>query len=64
MSLAKALVYGYAWVLLAGVVVYAYAEGIARVDAEDPVHSGARPDSRHYVACEELPSNTLPPCGE
>lgn len=53
---------GWCWLVLG--VLYAYAVGISRWDDEEPMHSGARPDSRHYVAVEELPGNSLPPCGE
>ena len=39
-------------VVFGAALVYAYAVGISRLDDEEPMHSGARPDSRCYVGVD------------
>lgn len=51
-------------VVFGAALVYAYAVGLSRWDEDSLEPSGARPDCRHYVAVDELPGNSLPPCGE
>lgn len=52
---------GWCWLVLG--VLYAYAVGISRWDDEEPMHSGARPDSRHYVAVDPSSPEVVTPSG-
>ena len=60
----KGLLLVYAWAAFVLLLVYAFADGLSRAGDDSLEPCGARPDCRHYVAAEELPGNSLPPCGE
>ena len=59
----KGLLAVYAWMVFGVVMVYAFAVGISRWDDEEPMHSGARPDSRHYVAVDPASSEAVTSSG-
>lgn len=48
-------------VVFGAALVYAYAVGLSRWDDEEPMHSGARPDCRHYVAVDPSSPEVVTP---